>query len=399
MKQIHRATLCFATAVLLCFSLATAGEMTVKFREITSWQQVLDIAKAENKHVFVDAYTDWCHWCKVMDKETFTDAAVGKVMNDNFIAVKIEMESGWGVDVAMKYGVRGFPTFLVLSADGRLVQRLVGYMPPASFIPELQKSIDPAQQEVEPGYKAGVTPNWPEFMRPVFVKAKERKQPDTAVVNGWLRAQKDWSTEEAWGVIHAFNPAIANDYVVEHRTALAKSYGSNVSNVLDGMVRKKVFKAAKDQNEELFGEAIALKHKLSEGDISGDSVVFRLSYYQSGKNWSKLASTLVTGIKEGYIGLGQVNQFAWEMYENCDDKAALTQATEAMNIGIQKENGGYAELDTYAALLYKTQCYPQAEQAATKAIEAGKLKGEDVAGTQELLGKIKEKQGNSEKQK
>jgi thioredoxin-related protein len=51
------------------------------------------IADGNNdKKFIVDVYTDWCHWCKVMDKKTFTDPEVIKYINNNFYVVKFNAE-------------------------------------------------------------------------------------------------------------------------------------------------------------------------------------------------------------------------------------------------------------------------------------------------------------------
>ena len=49
-------------------------------------------AKAENKILLVDAYTDWCGWCKVMDRETYTNAEVIAALNQDFVCVKFNPE-------------------------------------------------------------------------------------------------------------------------------------------------------------------------------------------------------------------------------------------------------------------------------------------------------------------
>lgn len=49
-------------------------------------------AKSENKILLVDAYTDWCSWCKVMDRETYTNAQVIAVLNNEFVCVKFNPE-------------------------------------------------------------------------------------------------------------------------------------------------------------------------------------------------------------------------------------------------------------------------------------------------------------------
>lgn len=49
-------------------------------------------AKKENKILVVDVYTDWCYWCKVMDKETYTNMDIILKMNKYFVAVKFNPE-------------------------------------------------------------------------------------------------------------------------------------------------------------------------------------------------------------------------------------------------------------------------------------------------------------------
>ena len=59
------------------------------------WYTLEEAMKANEKNpkkLFIDFYTDWCGWCKVMDKKTFTDAQVINFMNENFYAVKFNAE-------------------------------------------------------------------------------------------------------------------------------------------------------------------------------------------------------------------------------------------------------------------------------------------------------------------
>lgn len=106
-------------------------------------------AVAENKIILVDMYTTWCYWCKVMDKETFTDSAVIAEINTHFVPVKMNPE----VDATFRfgdtvmnnaelylwlgYGKRfGFPTSYFWLQPGKSEERysLAGYHEPAAFM-------------------------------------------------------------------------------------------------------------------------------------------------------------------------------------------------------------------------------------------------------------------------
>src|SRR5215831_19740836 len=78
-----------------------------------TWEQVVAKAAAENKYIMVDAYTSWCGPCKMMDREKFHgNANTASFINANYIPFKSDCEKGQGVNKAMKFKVRAYPTVL-----------------------------------------------------------------------------------------------------------------------------------------------------------------------------------------------------------------------------------------------------------------------------------------------
>tara|TARA_R110002072_G_scaffold256261_1_gene415080 strand:- start:11123 stop:11662 length:540 start_codon:yes stop_codon:yes gene_type:complete len=65
-----------------------------KVKEIKwySWEEAVELSKENPKKMFVDVFTEWCGWCKKMDKSTFVDKEVVAYMNKNFYAVKFDAE-------------------------------------------------------------------------------------------------------------------------------------------------------------------------------------------------------------------------------------------------------------------------------------------------------------------
>ncbi|MDW4691830.1 thioredoxin family protein, partial [Escherichia coli] len=77
-------------------------------------------AKAENKSVLVDVYTDWCGPCKLLDQRTYSDPRVQSLLANSFITVKANAEdSGKGQDIAQRYEVHAYPTVILVDSKGR----------------------------------------------------------------------------------------------------------------------------------------------------------------------------------------------------------------------------------------------------------------------------------------
>lgn len=95
------------------------------FQDLTL-KDALEKAKKEGKKVYVDCYTSWCGPCKIMAEKILPLKEVGDFLNERFVCVKYDMEKGEGPEIAKKYGVEAYPTFLLLDADGRLIQSIVG---------------------------------------------------------------------------------------------------------------------------------------------------------------------------------------------------------------------------------------------------------------------------------
>lgn len=126
--------------------------ISAEARDRVHWQTNLDSglksAKKQNKYVLADVYTDWCGWCKRLDKDTFSDARVVSYLNSKFVCVKINAEgSDDNRRVAQKYNVHGYPCALVFNTHGKFIGRLSGYLDADQYPAALEERINSPQAQ------------------------------------------------------------------------------------------------------------------------------------------------------------------------------------------------------------------------------------------------------------
>ena len=128
---------CLLICVWGYFQLFSQG---VDFKQITL-KEALEQAKAQGKMVFVDCYTTWCGPCKMMTEEVFPQKEAGDFFNAHFVNVKFDMEKGEGPALAKRYGIRAFPTFLILRPDGSVYHKLLGSGEADAFLRRVQEGM------------------------------------------------------------------------------------------------------------------------------------------------------------------------------------------------------------------------------------------------------------------
>jgi uncharacterized protein YyaL (SSP411 family) len=83
------------------------------------------IAAREDKPVLLDIGAVWCHWCHVMDRESYEDASLAAVINEHFVAIKVDRDERPDVDARYQAAVQaisgqgGWPLTAILTPDGR----------------------------------------------------------------------------------------------------------------------------------------------------------------------------------------------------------------------------------------------------------------------------------------
>lgn len=80
----------FIFLLLIGYSSTTSAQNKVKW---ITWEQAIAANEKEQKKIMVDIYTDWCGWCKKMDKATFQKDHIARYINKNYYSIKFDAET------------------------------------------------------------------------------------------------------------------------------------------------------------------------------------------------------------------------------------------------------------------------------------------------------------------
>ncbi len=140
MKSRNRALV----ALLLLSALAApgrAGDSEVAWK---SWDAGLREARQLKRPVLVDVYTQWCGWCKRMDRDVYARPELRDYLNSKFVTIKLDAEAAGPASydgrsytarsLAARFRVTGYPTTLFLRSTGEHLVNVPGYVPADKFL-------------------------------------------------------------------------------------------------------------------------------------------------------------------------------------------------------------------------------------------------------------------------
>ncbi|WP_276877709.1 thioredoxin family protein [Chryseobacterium joostei] len=373
------------------FIAALAWAQGIKFEE-GNFASILAKAKKENKLVFIDAYASWCGPCKLMVKNIFPLKTVGDYYNSHFINAKIDMEKGEGVDIAKKYNVKAFPTYLFIDGNGEAVHRTLGYVEEKDFIQFAKDAEDPNKRltslklQFEKGEKdpeflknlAGLTMyNDAEFAGKVldryFAQKKELDQDDVQI----LLAGTQSTESPLYKIFQQKKNEIVKFFPEDKYERFDRSVKLNT-------ISKKAYNAdTKTWNDNYF---ITETQKLMSKE-DAEKALKRAKASRALKNkdiptYEKLALEIYQDYSAA--SSGELNSLAWNFFENITNKSSLEKAVAWAQESVKKDQN-FANTDTLANLYNKMGDKKNAKMWAEKSIELAKSSGEDSSDTEKLL--------------
>ena len=128
-----------AAAVLVLGGTLSAGEIVWA----PSFEAGVRKAKTKDLPMMIDIYTDWCGWCKKLDKDVYTNAQV-VALAKQFVSIKLNPEKD--KKNGKLFQVDGFPAIIFTDSKGKEIRRIGGYKPAEQFLGEMKKALEIANK-------------------------------------------------------------------------------------------------------------------------------------------------------------------------------------------------------------------------------------------------------------
>ena len=128
----------------------------------SSFGRGVEKARAENKPLLVNFIANWCGYCQKMDRTTWKHPEVVR-RSGEMVAVRVDAEDGRrrdgfvGRDLAQRYQVHGYPTLVMMDADGKEIARSSGYVDPGQFLGWLDGALARADRMGLDGHVAAAS--------------------------------------------------------------------------------------------------------------------------------------------------------------------------------------------------------------------------------------------------
>jgi TolA-binding protein len=133
--------------LFLIFAIVSTAGAAEKIHWFHNYDQALAESRKTSKPILVDCFADWCYWCHKLDENVYTDAKFIK-FSETIVPLRIDVEDkGEGTRLAEQYQLTGLPTLLVIDSEGKLLNRIGGYLEPADLINDITTMQDLLDQE------------------------------------------------------------------------------------------------------------------------------------------------------------------------------------------------------------------------------------------------------------
>ncbi|MDT8308448.1 MAG: hypothetical protein RQ866_02895, partial [Bacteroidales bacterium] len=324
----------------------------------------------------------------------------GDFYNANFINAKIDMEKGEGPDIAAKYVVRAYPSYLFLNPKGNIVHRGIGSMDPEQFVVLGKIALDPQRNFAAIRSKYEADPSNADLVL-LYCNELKKVYDNTyvAVAENYLNKLDESALldRKNWMIMEGFVESLDSKsflFLIKNQKKYEKNFGKEkVNKKIDAVVEAEVYKAFRAKDVDLLktvAEKIKSMH-LPNNDYYQALISLRISTIN--QDWNSYGESFIAMVSHNPdLDANTINSYAWNCYKFINDVSLLEKVAQIIGKTVDKHDY-YALHDTYASLLYKAKKYEKALEEANKAIALARENNEDFSGTTELINDIRAAMG------
>lgn len=362
--------------LLFCPIAALAQSKPTYFETKMTWSQIKQKAKQEKKYIFVDCFTTWCGPCKYMDQNVFPDVKTSAFLNRSFINVRVQFDKTindsqetkkWYADAddfKAEFAISKFPTFLIFSTDGEMLQKIVGSSDVDEFIKSVTEALNPETQYASLFKKYTAGNRTPEFLKEITHAAAVGDDVDLIdkFASEYLATQSNLYTKDNLEFIETYTASSRSkgfDILLKSPDKADAIMGEGKSRqiICDIITKEQIlplqskkglvdFAALKDD----------LKAKYPNLDFSKNVDQAEINYHELHQDWIKFYTAIIRFqvIYSKEITADELNDFSWGIFEGCTNPTYVAKAINWSYKSVVMTQGKNATfLDTYANLLYK----------------------------------------------
>ncbi|MHB9056521.1 MAG: thioredoxin family protein [Paludibacteraceae bacterium] len=381
----------FSLLLIISFSALSTFSQGIQFEESHNLNDALLKAKAQNKLVFIDAYAVWCGPCKMMSRDIFSLKEVGDYFNTHFVNLKLDMEAQENLEIAKKYDVKAYPTYLFLNAAGEVIHKGLGSMPADKFIEVAKTATDSENNFYALSKKIS---NGDRSLRTIkkYLEQNPYDKGNSNLVDSYFQTlpQSELYTKENWELFNQYIEdvkSVSFRYFLQNRKKISEYIGKD--NADEKIFR--TFTSTYYQNPEEADELKSIDPEIFEKAKKQVTISKVYGQFYRNKNdktsWDNFIQT-VTPFMNQSNDPEEINHYSWVVFENYKkfkDKNALKNAVNWAKKAYEAASEKDHIADTYANLLYESGKKKEALKIEKKALEIA-----SIAGNTERVNEYKE---------
>ncbi len=367
---------------------------------VGSWNSTLKWADIANKPIFAYIHSPLKKDCEQMLTKVFTNHSLTDLLQDNFVSVKVDMQTAEGIAFRTKHEIREYPMYMFFDDKGNVIGQEVGALSIDRMIdlaqqyatsPDIQKV---SNEENNPFYTDYIDMNveyengnrHTDFLYDYTYMLKDYNESYDHVVAEYLK--KPRTSDKALQYILDFSvdtESIAYKRLVNDKNLLKLVGLDAVDKKVRAAIETSVVKAANSRSASDMERALASLKKVSirKGDIF--EAEMRTMYYETVKDWNGYSNAVAGLIDKQFnkLSADYLSTAAWNVVSHLNTKEQLAKAEAWITRAVELEANNYQSAKVNAVVQYQAGKRKKATKEIDRAIYTA-TSGKEKASKTEL---------------